>query len=80
MDNIFITLNTQLFTTAWTNKMCFFSPQPVDCKRSDLWKSFGWVVNEKNDRLDFVACETLLDLGIMSRASFCNFFTDSNSF
>jgi len=70
-----ITLNAQLFTTGL--KRVFYHLKSVDCERSDLWKSFGLVVNEKNDQLDFVACYTLLDSGVMSRASFCNFFTVS---
>jgi len=49
------TLSAQLFTTAL--KTCFFYHlKSVDCERSDLWKSFGLIANEKNDRLDFVAC------------------------
>jgi len=48
------TLDAQLFATALKR---FFCPlKSVDCERSDLWKSFGLVANEKNDRLAFAAC------------------------
>ena len=48
------TLNAQLFTTGL--KRVFYHLKSVDRERSDLWKSFGLVANEKNVRLDFVAC------------------------
>jgi len=32
----------------------FLSPQI--CARSDVWKHFGLVANERNDQLDFAAC------------------------
>jgi len=48
------TLNAQLFTIGL--KRVFCHPKSVDCERSELWKSFGLVPNEKNDRLDFAAC------------------------
>jgi len=46
--------NAQLFTTGL--KSVFYHLKSVDCERSDMWKSFGLIGNEKNDRLDFVAC------------------------
>ena len=48
------TLNAQLVTTG-LNRV-FYHFKSVDCERSDLWKSFGLVANEKNERLDFAAC------------------------
>jgi len=39
------TLNSQLVTTGL--KRVFYHLKSVDCERSDLWKSFGLVVNEK---------------------------------
>jgi len=36
-------------------KLVFCHLKSVDCERSDLWKSFGLVANEKNDLLDFAA-------------------------
>jgi len=48
------TLNTQLVTTRL--KCGFNHLNSVDYERSDLWKSFGLVANEKNDRLDFAVC------------------------
>jgi len=38
-------LNAQLVTTGL--KRVFYHLKCVDCKRSDLWKSFGSVVNEE---------------------------------
>jgi len=38
-------LNAQLVTTGL--KRIFYHLKSVDCERSDLWKSFGLVVNEK---------------------------------
>jgi len=48
------TLNAQLVTTG-LNRV-FYHFKSVDCERSDLWKSFGLVANEKNERLEFAAC------------------------
>jgi len=39
------TLNAHLFTTG--QKRVFYHLKSVDCERSDLWKSFGLVANEK---------------------------------
>jgi len=47
-------LNVQLVTTGL--KRGFYHLKSVFRGRSDLWKSFGLVANEKNDRLDFAAC------------------------
>jgi len=52
MDNT--TLNAQLVTTGLKRVFCHL--KSVDCERSDLWKSFGLVANEKNDWLDFATC------------------------
>jgi len=48
----------QLVTTRL--KRVFYHLKSVDCKRSDLWKSFGLIANEKNEWLDFAACKTCL--------------------
>jgi len=43
MDNT--ALNAQLVTTR--RKRVFYHFKSVDCGRSDVWKSFGLVANEK---------------------------------
>jgi len=48
------TLDAQLFATGLKHFFCHL--ESVNCERSDLWKRFGLVVNEKNDRLAFAAC------------------------
>jgi len=52
------TLNAHLVTTGL--KCVFYHLKSVDCERSDLWKSFGLVANEKNERIDFAACYSCL--------------------
>jgi len=37
-------------------KRVFYHLKSVGCERSDPWKSFGLVANEKNEQLDFAAC------------------------
>jgi len=46
-------LNAQLVTT-WHNTT--FYHLKVDCKGSNMWKSFGLVANENNEQLGFAAC------------------------
>jgi len=36
-------------------KRVFYHLKSVECERSELWKGFGLVPNEKNERLDFAA-------------------------
>jgi len=48
------TLKAQLVITGVNS--AFYHLKSVDCERSDLWKSFGLVANEKNDRLDSANC------------------------
>jgi len=48
------TLNAQLVTTGVN--CAFYHLKSVDYERSDLWKSFGLVANEKNDRLVSANC------------------------
>jgi len=48
------TRNAQLVTIGLKN--VFYHLKSFDCEKSDLWKSFGLVANEKNERLDFIAC------------------------
>jgi len=47
-------LNAHLVTTG--RKRGLYHLKSVDCRRWELWKSFGVVANEKNERLDFAAC------------------------
>jgi len=65
-------LNAQLVTTGL--KCCFYHLKSVDCGISDLWKSFGC---QWKEWAAWFCCLSDLSSGIMSRASFCNFFTSS---
>jgi len=51
-------LNAQLVTSRL--KQSFYHLKSVDCERSDVWKNFALVANEKNEQIDFAAYKTCL--------------------
>jgi len=51
-------LNAQLVTTGL--KCVFYYLKSVDCERSDLWKSFGLVTNERMTGLILLLVRPLL--------------------